>query len=157
MISPVRLTQGGAVLAAVKDASRRLRRWPLKSAAILDRGQHRARGKSGRDGKTARQPNQKTWGLVAGAWHPGVRCAYRGTPQFEGNTVRYVSERTSRMSPAQTLDRAMTMGEGLVDSIDFGRRLSPPECPLQLAPGGQARHKPSVRRQYIQPASGQSR
>ena len=46
------------VLAAVKDASRRLRRWP---AAILDRGcARRHSATAGRDEETALQSNQET-------------------------------------------------------------------------------------------------
>jgi hypothetical protein len=47
------------VLATVKDAARRLRRWPKR--AILDRGCARRHwAKAGRDGKTALRSNKKT-------------------------------------------------------------------------------------------------
>jgi hypothetical protein len=47
------------VLATVKDAARRLQRWPKR--AILDRGCARRHwAKAGRDGKTALGSNRKT-------------------------------------------------------------------------------------------------
>jgi len=101
MTSSTRLAQHGAVRAAVKDASRRLRRWPLKSAAILDRGTHRAMGKirPGRENGASTEPeNIGNGGVGPGFWMRGVliqECSDSGV-----TTVRYVSERTSSMSPA---------------------------------------------------------
>ena len=51
-------------LAALKDAARRLRRWPREEARpSLTAANRRAMRCSGRDGKTALQPNWKT-GLI---------------------------------------------------------------------------------------------
>jgi len=48
-------------VAALKDAARRLRRWPRDAARpSLTAATRLARGSSGRDEKTALQPNQKT-------------------------------------------------------------------------------------------------
>ena len=52
--------------AALKDAAHRLRRWPREGASpSLTAAPRLAFGCSGRDGKTAFQPNQKT-GLAMG-------------------------------------------------------------------------------------------
>jgi hypothetical protein len=61
------LAQHGAVLATVKDAARRLRRWP---ATILDRGSARRLGehRPGRRNGLV-QPNKET-----GAWKLVIRC-----------------------------------------------------------------------------------
>ena len=48
-------------MTALKDAERRLRRWPREETRpSLTAAIRLARGSSGRDGKTALQPNQKT-------------------------------------------------------------------------------------------------
>ena len=61
------LCEAGIVLAALKDATRRLRRWPRERARpSLTAATRLAWGCSGRDEKTALQPNQKT-GVAAEA------------------------------------------------------------------------------------------
>ena len=54
--------------AALKDAARRLRRWPREGARpSLTAAPRLAVGCSGRDGKTALQPNRKT-AMAVGDW-----------------------------------------------------------------------------------------
>ena len=54
-------------VAALKDATRRLRRWPREAARpSLTAATRLAWGCSGRDEKTALQPNQKTGLTLAG-------------------------------------------------------------------------------------------
>ena len=76
--------------AALKDASRRLRRWPREGARPpLTAAARLASEGSGRDGKTALQPNQKT----------GVMADHRRTTHALQKADMFTRHRHTASSP----------------------------------------------------------